>query len=189
MANQGFNFQKEHPGIALCGLDCYACPRYHTIGSSRCPGCAGKYFSEKHPSCGFISCAFKHGRLESCGLCPEIDTCNRITRLKTVIKDQPGYPSYQNRIANLIKIKGTGFEAFADTCIHKEALLKTLIDKYNDGRKKAFYCRAVQLLPLPDLENLLDENAKKGYKSVDDAALAVSNSLKELANKLGIEVC
>ncbi|AHB13976.1 DUF3795 domain-containing protein [Dehalococcoides mccartyi] len=189
MANEGSRFQKEYPCIALCGLECYACPRYHTSGSSRCPGCAGKDFAEKHPSCGIISCAFKHGKPESCGLCPEIDTCSRISRLKAVTKDLPGYPSYQTRINNLSKIKENGFEAFLDTCLRKESLLKTLLGKYNDGRKKAFYCRAVQLLPLTDLENLLDENSKKRYKSVGDAALAVSNSLKELANKLGIEVC
>jgi hypothetical protein len=32
---------KKYPTIGVCGLDCGLCPRYYTIGPSRCPGCAG----------------------------------------------------------------------------------------------------------------------------------------------------
>ena len=50
---------KKYPTIGVCGLDCGLCPRYYTIGPSRCPGCAGPDFFNKHPSCSFITCCVK----------------------------------------------------------------------------------------------------------------------------------
>ncbi|HNR04634.1 MAG TPA: DUF3795 domain-containing protein, partial [Bacillota bacterium] len=42
--------------LGCCGLDCGLCPRFFTEGASRCPGCCGVDFENKHPSCSFITC-------------------------------------------------------------------------------------------------------------------------------------
>ena len=62
---------KTYPTVGVCGLDCGLCPRYYTVGTSRCPGCGGPGFSDRHPSCSFITCCVKKRGLEACGQCPE----------------------------------------------------------------------------------------------------------------------
>jgi len=41
---------KKFETIGCCGIDCGLCPRFHTTGTSACPGCGGLEFKEKHPS-------------------------------------------------------------------------------------------------------------------------------------------
>jgi hypothetical protein len=60
---------KKYPTLGCCGLDCGLCPRYYTVGSSRCPGCCGPDFYSKNPGCGFITCCVKKNNLEVCGEC------------------------------------------------------------------------------------------------------------------------
>ena len=67
---------KAHPTLGCCGLDCGLCPRYYTVGASRCPGCCGPGFFEKHPSCGYITCCVKRKNLEVCSQCDEFP-CSR----------------------------------------------------------------------------------------------------------------
>jgi hypothetical protein len=62
---------KKYPTIGVCGLDCGLCPRYYTVGSSRCPGCGGPDFLNKHPSCSFITCCVKKKNHEVCAECSE----------------------------------------------------------------------------------------------------------------------
>ncbi|MDA8220886.1 DUF3795 domain-containing protein [Desulfosporosinus sp.] len=62
--------QRQYPLFSACRLNCGLCPRYHTDGISKCPGCAGEDFSSKHPTCGVLSCSQRHG-IEYCYLCDE----------------------------------------------------------------------------------------------------------------------
>ncbi len=55
---------RKYSTIGVCGLDCGLCPRYYTVGTSRCPGCCGPDFFNKHPSCSFITCCVKKKDLE-----------------------------------------------------------------------------------------------------------------------------
>ena len=66
-----YNTPKTYPTIGCCGLDCGLCPRFYTVGHSRCPGCAGPDFFNKHPSCSFITCCVKKKNLEVCAECSE----------------------------------------------------------------------------------------------------------------------
>ncbi|HCP15088.1 MAG TPA: hypothetical protein DIT32_04865, partial [Peptococcaceae bacterium] len=59
-------YVRAYPLFSLCGLNCGLCPRYHTEGESRCPGCGGPAFHLKHPSCAVITCSRKHGGVEHC---------------------------------------------------------------------------------------------------------------------------
>jgi len=82
-------YVREHPPFALCRLNCGLCPRDHTQGSSRCPGCA-----------------------------------------------------------DFSKAKSRGVESYITELAEKVAALEFLIESCNDGRRKAFFCTAVNLLPL-----------------------------------------
>lgn len=97
---------KEHyrayPEYAACGLNCGLCPRYHTQGTSRCPGCGGPGFYHKHPSCAIINCGQRHGGVEYCVLCGEFP-CRRYMDEHPVfpkqkdIKKQPMFTCLQTK--------------------------------------------------------------------------------------------
>ncbi|PKM62292.1 MAG: hypothetical protein CVU97_06085, partial [Firmicutes bacterium HGW-Firmicutes-21] len=60
---------RNYPLFSLCGLNCGLCPRFQSVGESRCPGCGGRDFHLKHPSCVVITCSKKHNNIEYCFLC------------------------------------------------------------------------------------------------------------------------
>lgn len=59
-------YKRNFPQLSLCGLNCGLCPRYHCNGISKCPGCGGKDFNLKHPTCSVVTCNQKHDNVEYC---------------------------------------------------------------------------------------------------------------------------
>jgi hypothetical protein len=138
---------KKYPTIALCGLDCGLCPRFYTVGPSRCPGCAGPDFFAKHPSCSFITCCVKDKKLEVCAECPTFP-CSKFKTEKEYqrMKDSPSYPPLRKVLPNLTFIKKHGIEKFLEQQKVRMTFLRTMLDEYDDGRSTGYYCRASALL-------------------------------------------
>jgi len=149
-------YSRQYPQYALCGLNCGLCPRYHTAGPSRCPGCGGPDFNLKHPACGVISCSLRHGQVEFCMECPEYP-CARFAK----VSEGDSFISYQHVLSDFAAAQSDGIETYIKQLDRKIEILNDLIDHWDDGRKKSFYCNAVNLLPLSDLENLMQEITKK----------------------------
>jgi hypothetical protein len=160
---------KAYPTIAVCGLDCGLCPRYYTAGPSRCPGCGGPGFSDKHPSCSFITCCVKRRGLEVCGQCPEFP-CPKFKSEKDYrAEESPSYPPSRKVLSNLRDVKKRGLEAFVRLQQERIDLLETMIAGYDDGRSRSFFCRAAALLDPGMLRSSLDEARKaKGAGRTDD---------------------
>jgi hypothetical protein len=153
---------KRYPTIAVCGLDCGLCPRYYTVGPSRCPGCGGPDFLNKHPSCSFITCCVRKKNLEVCAECsdfpcPKLKTDEEYKQLK----GSSSYPPYRKVMPNLNFIREFGIEKFMEQQNKRIKFLKTMIDNYNDGRSRSFYCRAAALIDLKDLEESLEKAIQK----------------------------
>ena len=154
---------KMYPTIGCCGIDCGLCPRFHTIGKSKCPGCLGKNFYEKHPSCSIITCCVKKREHETCASCSDF-LCDR---LKDWDKGD-SFVTHRNSLQTLKYIKDNDIESFHNKQAEKISLLETLLEKFNDGRSKSFYCLAVNLLPIEELikvireadENLIERDRK-----------------------------
>src|SRR4030043_2461389 len=93
---------KEYPTIGVCGLDCGLCPRYYTQGTSRCPGCGGPDFFNKHPSCSFITCCVKKKNLEVCAECSDFP-CSKFKPDAEYqqLKESSSYPSNKVVMLNL----------------------------------------------------------------------------------------
>jgi hypothetical protein len=138
---------KEYATIAPCGLDCGLCPRFYTVGPSRCPGCAGPDFFAKHPSCSFITCCVKEKNLEVCAECPTFP-CSKFKTEEEYqrMKDSPSYPPLRKVLPNLTFIKKHGIEKFLEQQKVRMTFLRTMLDEYDDGRSKGYYCRASALL-------------------------------------------
>lgn len=143
---------RTNPIAGCCGLECGLCPRYHTEGSSRCPGCGGEDFTLKHPSCGFVTCCVKKHGLQFCGQCPEFP-CAKFDN-ETGEKDS--FISHRNVLSNSGWIASEGAEEFLGELVRRQTALEKMIAGYDDGRSKSFYCIASALLSLEALESALD---------------------------------
>lgn len=137
---------KRYPTIAVCGLDCGLCPRYYTVGKSRCPGCCGLNFFTKHPSCSFITCCVKKKGLETCGECPEFP-CSKFKKVKDYrAVESSSYPPARKMLPNLHFIRRHGVERFVREQRRRIRLLEAMLSGFDDGRSRSFCCRAAALL-------------------------------------------
>jgi len=150
---------KKYPTVGCCGLDCGLCPTYNSTGNSKCPGCYGLDFSEKHPSCSIITCCVKQKNYEVCADCSDYP-CSKIDKW-----DQgDSFISHKKALINLRSIKEGGIEAFIEQQKKRMVILNELLNQYNEGRSKSYYCIAVALLSIQILEEFL-EKAKEEIKN------------------------
>ncbi len=153
---------KRYPTIGVCGLDCGLCPRYYTQGTSRCPGCGGPDFFSKHPSCGFITCGVKKKQIEVCAECPDFP-CSKFKTDEEYqqVKESSSYPSCKVIMLNLNFIKEQGLKRFMVQQKKRIKLLERMIENFDDGRSRSFFCRAACLHDLASLQSALKEAAAK----------------------------
>ncbi|OHD55846.1 MAG: hypothetical protein A2Y33_14540 [Spirochaetes bacterium GWF1_51_8] len=143
---------RAHPEIGCCGLECGLCPRYYTDGSSRCPGCGGAEFEQKHPSCGFVTCCVKKHSLEFCGQCGSFP-CAKFAN-ETGEKDS--FVTHRNVAKNSSWIAEGGLDSLLAEQSARRGVLEKLLGAYDEGRSKSFYCTACALLPLEILTSALE---------------------------------
>jgi len=143
---------KTYPTLGCCGLDCGLCPRYYTVGTSRCPGCSGPGFFDKHPSCGYITCCVKKKGLEVCAQCDEFP-CSRFASRSVSAGEYDSVLTYKKVRPNLESIRVYGLEPFIERQRKRIRLLEKMLEGFDDGRSRSFYCIAATLLPIEALES------------------------------------
>jgi hypothetical protein len=143
---------KKHPTIACCGIDCGLCPRYYTDGASRCPGCAGEGFAEKHPSCPIVTCCVVKRSLETCAGCGDFP-CGRMMSWD----GGDSFVTHRVCLSNLRAIRADGLAAFLKTQRRRMKALGVALERHDDGRSKSFFCLAAALLPVDALERAVRE--------------------------------
>lgn len=176
---------KKYPALGCCGLDCGLCPRYYTAGPSRCPGCCGEDFFNLHPSCSFITCCAKKRNLEVCAECEEYP-CAKFDKAT----EGPDFMTTSKRIMrNHQYIKEEGLGRFIEQQEKRMSLLRTMLEHYDEGRSKTFYCLAATLLSLAGLEEGLKQAEEEiKSKSINDEdrknkARVLKNILNEAAEE------
>ena len=175
---------REYPLFSACGLNCGLCPRYHTDGSSKCPGCAGEGFSLKHPPCGVLSCCQRKG-VEYCLLCAEYP-CKKYDDADKA----DSFITHRNQLRDMEKAKCIGLDAYKTELDDKIDTLARLLENYDDGRRKSFFCLAVNLFDLHDMQaamERLDSASDPNASQKARAAYAVS-LFEELADKKGVSL-
>lgn len=176
-------YQRSYPLFSLCGLNCGLCPNYHSSGASRCGGCGGENFF--NASCGIMSCAARHGRLEYCFQCDEYP-CARYAGAD----EADSFITHLHQLADNAKAAQLGLDAYCRQLEDKMALLDYLLANYNDGRRKSLFCLAANLLEAEDLRQTV-ERIKERTQAEDTlkqrAALA-AQLLTEQAGQRGISL-
>ena len=181
---------KKYPIVGACGLNCGLCPRYHTEGTSRCPGCCGPDFWQKMPGCGFITCCVKKKDLETCAECEDWKRCERVAKLLESAKYKDSFISHQPIAANFAFIQKNGIKKFVRLETEKQKFLKYLLDNYDDGRSKSFYCTSCQLIPLDKLKEALADAKTKITEDtgIKEKARIIRAAISNLADTLQIDL-
>ena len=184
---------KSHPTLGCCGLDCGLCPRHYTVGVSRCPGCCGPGFFEKHPSCGYITCCVRNEGLEVCALCDRFP-CPRFEPWLETCAEHDSFITHARVKDNMEFIRERGLAPFLEQQSKRIGLLARMLQHFDDGRSRSFYCIATALLPVPDLQTALEESERsvsgQGIAAADTKAKArvLRQHLEGIAAREGIHL-
>jgi hypothetical protein len=121
--------------------------------------------------------------MEYCYLCDEYP-CEKYDGIDAF----DSFITHRNQLKDVKKAREIGMDAYQAELAEKMEILKYLLANYNDGRRKSFFCLAVNLLELPDLKLVIDQIASEtGSDELtlkDKAKLAASlfNTLAEKRN-------
>ena len=171
------------PFFSACGLNCGLCPRFHTAGSSKCPGCGNEGFPAKHPACGVLSCAVRKEIM----YCYE---CGNYPCPKYANAHYDSFITHQNMRSDFEKAKTLGIDAYQIILTSKMAILRQLLSDYHDGRQKSFFCLAVNLLALQDLQSVMAQIAIETatLQTIKEKAAVVAALLHRMGEKRGISL-
>lgn len=165
-------FNRTDGLFSLCGLNCGLCPMQIR---GECSGCFNG--STCYQTCPIAPCSVKHGNVDYCFQCEEYP-CKRydgIDRHDSLI-------SHRNQKRDMAKAKEIGIDAYlAEQRAKKEILTRFLTD-CDDGTKEVFFCLAVNMLEVKDLQNVLScVDSQSNALSIHDKAERLEKDLREYA--------
>lgn len=176
--------QSNYPEIGVCGLSCRLCSMFNTTSKSRCLGC--KTASRMAVGCRFITCAVKKKGIEFCGYCEDNTTCVKWQNHRLEGKNRDSFKCYQTLEKDIVFIQKNGFEEFEKVQKIKEKLLKEMLQDFNEGRSKSYYCIVATVFEIQELKQALS-CAKKQSKGLDGKAKSkkLHSILDEIADLKG----
>jgi len=171
------NFNRCDLLFSLCGLNCGLCSMHL---DHYCPGCGG---GPGNQPCVIARCSQQRGGMEYCYLCDEYP-CEKYDGIDAY----DSFITHRHQLKDFQKAQTIGIDAYQAELAEKTEILKYLLANYNDGRRKSFFCLAVNLLELQDLKMVLEQIASEtGSDELtlkDKAKLAASrfNTMAEKRN-------
>ena len=175
------NYRRENTWFSLCGLNCALCPMHNM--ENGCPGCGG---GEGHQSCAKIRCAIERKIGEFCFECMEYP-CEKYLH----IDEYDSFITHLHQKADLEKASIIGTENYNLEQKEKIEILNYLLANYNNGRRKTFFCIAVNLLDLPDIREILrqiGENNELSEATEKERGLYVVKAFQDIADKKDIKL-
>lgn len=171
------NFTRHYPLFSLCGLNCGLCSMHL---DNYCPGCGG---GPGNQPCAIARCSQQHGAIEYCFLCDKYP-CEKYDG----IDEFDSFVTHRNQLKDFEKVKKIGMEAYQSELDEKMKILKFLLDNYNDGRRKSFFCVAVNLLELQDLNMVVNEIRDKTIADspIKEKAALAAEAFQAMATERGI---
>jgi hypothetical protein len=97
--------------------------------------------------------------------------------------------THKNQFRDFEKAKNIGLKAYEIELSKKVKALEYMLKNYDDGRRKSFFCTAVNLLDLQDINSVIEQIDGDEAKSPQKmkAASAV-HLLEEIAAKKGVSL-
>lgn len=171
------NFARSDLSFSLCGLNCALCTMKL---DGYCPGCGG---GAGNQGCSIARCSIEHGNHQYCFECSDYP-CGKyigITKYDSFI-------THHNQLSDIEKAKSIGLASYHEELREKANALKFLLENYNDGRRKTFFCLAVNLLELADIQNIMKkiENEIVQDMPLKSKALIAVKYFDEVAERKGV---
>jgi hypothetical protein len=174
-----------YPEIGVCGLYCGLCPSYHRKSISRCGGCKSESGRMRN-GCPFITCAVKRKGIEFCWQCADQDTCERWQKHRKRGQSRDSFVCYQRLEDNIAFVAESGFEAFAAAQEDRKRMLTMMVEEFNDGHSKSFYCIAATVMETPEIECAINEARHTGSgKDAKSRAVILRSILDEIGREKG----
>jgi hypothetical protein len=165
----------EFPEMGICGLSCQLCPNYQSNSNSKCDGCKSE--ARMKVGCPFITCAIKKKGIEFCWDCEESSSCEKWRRHREMGKAHDSFKCYQKLEDDISYVQQHGFTEYKKLQNTREEILKDMLNNFNDGRSKSYYCIAATIMEIEELEQALSD-AKES--SVDQDLKAKAKILHKL---------
>lgn len=162
--SQGIVMKIKYPEIGICGLSCRLCPTYYTQGESKCGGCKSQF--RIAVGCPFITCAVKKKGIEFCWDCEENKACEKWKNHREAGKQHDSFKCYQKLEENIAFIQKNGVVEFEKFQKNREKMLKEMLQGFNEGRSKRYYCIVATILEIDELQEALSE-AKERSQSLE----------------------
>jgi hypothetical protein len=132
----------------------------------------------------------KHDGVAYCFQCKEYP-CPRYNRGN----DKDSFITYLHVPSDMNKANQEGLDVYLEQLAAKSDILDILLEKWDNGRLKSFFCLAVNLLPLDRLVLVMDELGKKrlsleGDSKTDRSAYGIlaKDALNQHAAAIGLEL-
>ena len=146
-----------------------------------CPGCGG---GAGNQPCAIARCSKERDGIEYCYLCEEYP-CEKYEN----IDKYDSFITHRNQLKDFQRVKKIGIDAYLKELDEKIEILKYLLENFNDGRRKTFFCLAINILDLHDvrivMEQISAEIETKDLTIKEKAAIAVS-AFQTTAEKRGV---
>jgi len=153
-----------YPEIGICGLSCRLCPMYNTTAASRCEGCKSPV--RMAVGCPFITCAVRKKGIEFCRECEEHTSCETWKNHREAGKHHDSFKCYQTLEDDISFIDTQGIAEFEKIQKQRERVLREMLQDFNEGRSKSYYCIAATVLDLEELKEALSR-ARKESEGMD----------------------
>lgn len=171
-------FIRKNILLSLCGLNCGLCPLF--LGKY-CGGCGNG-----NQSCKIARCSIEQGNIEYCF------KCERYPCEKYQFIDQfDSFITHRRQKSDLEKAREIGIDAYNFEQKEKMKILDYLLSNFNDGRKKTFFCVAVNLLELSELQEALNQIKSNDSLSVmteKERCTYVADVFRKIADRRKVEL-
>ena len=174
------NFERDDLLFSLCGLNCGLCPMNL---NDYCPGCGG---GEGNQSCAVARCSLKHEGVSYCFQCTEYPCVK-----DEGIDEYDSFITHQKRRRDFQRFQDIGADSYRAEQKEKMEILKFLLDGYNDGRRKGFFCNGVNLLDIQDLRSVMAEitdGTDCACLSIKEKALKAVKAFQTTAAERNVEI-
>jgi len=134
--------------------------------------------------CPFITCAIKKKGIEFCWQCKENETCEKWRKHREFSKQVDSFICYQKLEDNITFIQKNGVNEFEKLQKTRENLLKEMLQEFNEGRSKSYYCIAATVLEIVELEEALTKAKKDsaGFE-IKEKSKVLHSILDEIAER------
>lgn len=127
----------------------------------------------------------EHGAPEYCYECGDYP-CEKYEH----VDDFDSFITHRRQKSDLERAQKIGIAAYNLEQQQKVQILDALLSNYNDGRRKTFFCVAVNLLELSELRKAMEkiENSDLSELSMKEKSVHVVGILQNIAQRRNVEL-